>query len=199
MATEVLSCPFCSFTDTDDYILTLHVEELHTEDSPFVVKDSPYLAPPSSTREHLGSGTSVPSSCQHEPLEEYCLCPEEECGEEVLLTELNEHLDLHMAERLTLDAPTSRTRSVQDVSSTENAFFEQDFSTNLPGALRRRESTQKSSSNSGKSSLRRSILSLGLDTILPSTGKSAPSKHRKVGGRLGVSARGRSTVTSHPR
>lgn len=198
MATGVLTCPFCSFTDMDDYILTLHVEELHTEDSPFVVKGRPYLAPPASTREHLGGCTSVSSSFQHEPLEEYCLCPEEECGEEILLTELNEHLDLHLAERLTSDAPTSRTRSVQDASSSGNALLEQSFSTNLPEALRRRKSTQKSSSSGGKSSLRRSILSLGLDTILPSTEKPAPSKHRKAGGRLGVSARGRSTVTSCP-
>jgi zinc finger-containing ubiquitin peptidase 1 len=94
MEAASFSCPMCDFTHADSYFLMLHVEEAHTEDSPFIVRDatSSSCADPHSERE-----------AQHEGTDEYVTCPEENCGEEVMLPELNEHLDLHMAQNLAFD------------------------------------------------------------------------------------------------
>ncbi|KAH6622172.1 peptidase family C78-domain-containing protein [Boeremia exigua] len=99
---ELLECPLCDFTvlPTDDYILQLHFEQAHTEDSPFVVKDDPEPLLPS-----LGSS----SKCKHvqdttssdDDDENTVACPEPDCGELVLLDDFNDHLDFHAAETLT--------------------------------------------------------------------------------------------------
>ncbi|KAK5154649.1 hypothetical protein LTR04_005963 [Oleoguttula sp. CCFEE 6159] len=93
MAPEDLHCPFCPFSDTDSYFLALHVEELHTKGSPFAVTDSPPAASASS---------AAPSQDADDV---YVECPEEECGEQLLIADLNEHLDLHLASQVTIEEP----------------------------------------------------------------------------------------------
>jgi hypothetical protein len=103
---ELLDCPLCDFTvrPTDDYILQLHFEQVHTEDSPFVVKDDPEPLPrsraSSSKRKHEDDTTSSDDE------EATVACPEPDCGEVVLLDDYNDHLDLHAAETLSFDETT---------------------------------------------------------------------------------------------
>lgn len=108
---ELLDCPLCDFTvrPTDDYILQLHFEQVHTEDSPFVVKDDPEPLPPSrgssSKRKHKADTTSSDDE------ENTVACPEPDCGEVVLLDDYNDHLDLHAAETLSFDETTGEYHS----------------------------------------------------------------------------------------
>ncbi|KKY20528.1 hypothetical protein UCDDS831_g04575 [Diplodia seriata] len=96
---EVLECPFCAYKDQDSYVLMLHVEERHTDDSPFVVREGP--------DEHPHHGSSSANGLREAPAEHaavederWLLCPNPECGEQIPIEDLSEHLDLHFAERL---------------------------------------------------------------------------------------------------
>ena len=77
----------CPFAHEDEYTLQLHIEETHfSDDSPFVVREE---APqPQGSDNH----------------DEFLACPEEGCGEQVLWSEMQEHLDFHLAEKLGVDA-----------------------------------------------------------------------------------------------
>lgn len=105
---ELLDCPLCDFTvrPTDDYVLQLHFEQVHTEDSPFVVKDDPEPLPlsydSSYKRKHVQDTTSSDEE------ENTVACPESDCGEVVLLDDFNDHLDLHAAETLSFDKTTGK-------------------------------------------------------------------------------------------
>jgi len=146
-ATQV--CPFlCGQYFNEEYALALHIEEEHTEDSPFVahhdgdvgpsrakLRKTPHeqvLAFPTqepgfqnvANWDHDGSAPSLearrvskqpsplPSEDPNpdiepndslEPSDEYVMCPEEGCGEEILLFEFQDHLDLHLAENAILE------------------------------------------------------------------------------------------------
>lgn len=119
--TKLLDCPLCDFTvlPTDDYILQLHFEQAHTEDSPFVVKDDPepLLTPlaSSSKRKHA---QDTPAS---DDMESTVACPEPDCGEVVLLNDYNDHLDLHAAETLSFDDTTGKYHSYHSSSNMHNS------------------------------------------------------------------------------
>ncbi|KAI9661652.1 MAG: hypothetical protein M1821_008890 [Bathelium mastoideum] len=124
MASETLECPFCGYETDDAYIISLHVEELHTDDSPFQVRDVSSSAPlPSQHRQ-------APSTC-HASIQEsqggWVQCPHEDCGEEVLLEEVNEHLDLHVAEKISSEDDSSITRSSMASSSSSQHSIAQDY------------------------------------------------------------------------
>ena len=171
MNESTFSCPFCSFKDADSYFLTLHVEELHTEDSPFVVR-SP--VPSSGFVYTPERGSSVPTP-PNEDLDDYVQCPIEQCGEEVQLAQLNDHLDLHTAEDETVDDQLDSKLS----SSRKN------FTAEIPEALRDRRARHKSSVlTNHKSGLGRSIFGFGLTS--KSRIKQRPEEHEKNGIRLGV-------------
>lgn len=114
---ELLDCPLCDFTvlPTDDYVLQLHFEQVHTEDSPFVIQDDPELLPPSlaspSKRKHVQDTTSSDDE------ENTVACPEPDCGEVVLLDDFNDHLDLHAAETLSFDETTGKYHSQHSSSN----------------------------------------------------------------------------------
>ena len=96
--TNQIGCPFeCGFSHDDEYVLQLHIEETHTDDSPFVVRESSPLAAPSTENNETAAATTERQQ------DEFVLCPNEECGEVVLLFDLQEHLDLHAAEFLSYD------------------------------------------------------------------------------------------------
>ncbi|KAJ4988714.1 peptidase family C78 [Stagonosporopsis vannaccii] len=114
--TELLDCPLCDFTvlPTDDYILQLHFEQVHTENSPFVVKDDPEPLPPSlpsCKREH------VQDTASSDDEESAVACPELDCGEIVLLDDFNDHLELHAAEALSFDETTGKYHSYHSSST----------------------------------------------------------------------------------
>ncbi|KAJ4310428.1 hypothetical protein N0V94_008455 [Neodidymelliopsis sp. IMI 364377] len=118
---DLLDCPLCDFTvlPTDDYVLQLHFEQVHTEDSPFVVKDDPEPLPPllgsSSKCKHVRDTTSSDEE------ENTVACPESDCGEVVLLDDFNDHLDLHTAETLSFDENTGKYRSHHSSGNMHNS------------------------------------------------------------------------------
>jgi len=91
----LFNCPICPFSSDDSYVLALHIEETH------FAEESPFVAVGSRKSRHAAS-TSL-SSCSLKSDFHYLPCPEDGCGEEVEWSELQEHLDLHLAEHLELE------------------------------------------------------------------------------------------------
>jgi hypothetical protein len=185
---ELLHCPFCAYSvpPSDDYVLQLHVEQEHIEDSPFRIKNDPEPLPsPVPARafhehaQHVDQDT--PSD---EEDENTVLCPESDCGEVVPLIDFNDHLDLHGAESLSFDETTGKYHSHQPAAmqalsrnnhrnmgkSTEPSFLEHNFNTSVPDALRNHEDAGRKlkkkstrgrgdSTGSEKSTLSRTIAS----------------------------------------
>ena len=92
-----LGCPFCSFQDEDSYFLALHVETVHPEggESPFIVKEEQKKEERSRPLSVSSFSPSESSEGRSEPCMDYVECP---CGEFCLLTEFDNHLDMHNAE-----------------------------------------------------------------------------------------------------
>jgi hypothetical protein len=183
-STELLECPLCDFTvlPTDDYIIQLHFEQVHTTDSPFKIEDDPEELPPSLPKRprpalSITDTHPTPSSEKEQNTVE---CPEPECGESVLLNDFNEHLDYHAAETLSFDETTgeyhSKDRakmhgskpSTHHAGSSKPSFLEPNFDAELPDVLRRHDDTARRSkkkvqrgrsdtTGSEKSTLARSI------------------------------------------
>lgn len=185
----LLECPLCSFSvlPSDDYVLQLHFEQTHTDDSPFRIEDDPEPLPPplpprpSSQRSTHDDDEATPSYLD----ETSVLCPEPDCAEAVLLSDFNDHLDLHSAATLSFDETTGKYHSQRpyDInpnmrasnSTTNNmntgplkepSLLEQDFDA-APGARRFGDEARKlkkkaargrgNSTGSEKSTLSRSI------------------------------------------
>ena len=105
---ELLNCPFCDFTDHDHLFLLQHVETLHPEGgrhSPFAVREELTRQGESPAGEMEGARDSCSA---------YIEC---QCGEFCLLTEFENHLEMHYAEgmgfeetsRATVDAAALRS------------------------------------------------------------------------------------------
>ncbi|KAI4941764.1 hypothetical protein J4E86_010275 [Alternaria arbusti] len=152
---ELLECPMCDFTvlQKDDYILQLHFEQVHTENSPFVIEDDPEPLPPSlplrpSSLRHDTEDT--PSSDDSDEEESTTVCPDPNCGEVVPLSELNDHLEYHNAETLSFDETTGKYHSHHSsatmqgstssrrshASQARTTTSERSFSTDLSDALK---------------------------------------------------------------
>ncbi|KAF2999216.1 hypothetical protein E8E13_001127 [Curvularia kusanoi] len=117
---ELLDCPLCDFAvlPADEYALQLHFEQEHTEDSPFVIKDDP----------DRPSSFASSSNCKHaqdttssDDDEKTVACPEPDCGELILLGDLNDHLDLHAAESLSFDETARKYRSHHSSSNMQKS------------------------------------------------------------------------------
>lgn len=110
----MLDCPFCHYKTVDLYGVSLHVEEHHTIDSPFAIKDvddaSLSLAralqreededlrhPVAPSPEPKDASTQVyaPGHRSYDHEVEYAECPYSGCGEWISLTNYNDHLELH--------------------------------------------------------------------------------------------------------
>jgi hypothetical protein len=98
----------CNFTvlPTDDYILQLHFEQVHTTDSPFIIEDD--QEPPLPTRPASGA-EDTPSS--DDEGDSTVRCTYSDCNELVPLIDFNDHLDFHAAESLSFDETTGKYRS----------------------------------------------------------------------------------------
>jgi hypothetical protein len=164
----------CNFTvlPSDDYVLQLHFEQVHTTDSPFRIEHDSMRLPtlpsgPSSERE------DTPSSDEEE--EETVACPEPDCGELVLLIDFNDHLDYHTAESLSFDDTgkyTHHSSATMQGSSTANSSsrmrhakdaLESNSNTELPNAFKHggphklKKHSHRDRRGSEKSTLSRSI------------------------------------------
>jgi len=88
---DSVSCPWCGFESRDEYAITLHIEQLHTDDSPFVVRTR---SPDSSGRS--GRATSDIDQ-QSEPNERWIKCTRRGCGQYIAEANVDDHLDMHDA------------------------------------------------------------------------------------------------------
>lgn len=146
---DSFSCPFCDFTDQDDYFLLQHVELIHPENG-----ESPFIATEhedddrSSSRNQAHNGkeaalqykqTPPSSTSSLESPATYSDCPYN-CGELVASAELTSHTDFHLAENMAFEEESLRpvefstgacnnAQAVTEIST--------HFSTDIPNALRR--------------------------------------------------------------
>lgn len=208
--TELLECPLCDFAvlPTDDYIIQLHFEQVHTTDSPFKIEDDPEpLPPPLPKRPRSALSTTdtqvTPSSDDEENMVE---CPEPECGETVLLNDFNDHLDYHAAETLSFDEKTgeyrsrhrtkmhgSKSRHHRHASSSSPSFLDNNFDTDSPDAVRhhdgsgRRSKKKVQRGRSDTTSSEKSTLSRSIQTFNPFARPDRKIKPPSSSCRLGVS------------
>ncbi|OAL51255.1 DUF1671-domain-containing protein [Pyrenochaeta sp. DS3sAY3a] len=200
----LLDCPLCDFTvlPSDVYILRLHFEQVHTTDSPFIVEDDPDVQPPALPPRPSSAQTPVPSSDEDDNTVE---CPEPDCGETVLLSDYNDHLDYHSAETLSFDETTGKYHSHPSAATmqgladalyspkghTDAPLLDNDSGTDISSAkkkgegrrrkVRRRTHRERSNTDSSeKSTLARSILSFNPFTKLDKVIK-PPSNSARLG------------------
>lgn len=216
---ELLGCPLCSFSvrPDDNYVLQLHFEQVHTEDSPFRIENDPEPLPPplpprpsSMTNQQQQAPTEEDTPSDSED-ENSVLCPEPDCGELILLCDFNDHLDLHAAATLSFDEATGKyhsrkpsaaanmrvlasASSYSKGASKEPSFLEQNFDTNLPEALRNgdnghklKKKVHRSRGDSGGSE--KSTLSRNILSFNPFARLGKQVKPPQGTARLGVSCR----------
>ncbi|KAK5166339.1 uncharacterized protein LTR77_008600 [Saxophila tyrrhenica] len=90
--TDFNTCPFCQYRGDDTYAIQLHIEERHTEDSPWVVKDDTIPPPKAPLRQAVPSGSS--SDSEENP---WIKCTRPQCNEYILVADLDDHYEMHQA------------------------------------------------------------------------------------------------------
>ncbi|RAL60179.1 hypothetical protein DID88_000803 [Monilinia fructigena] len=116
---QEIRCPFCGYKTESEYQIMLHMETLHAEgESPFVAKDS----------------ASVIAMVDPNDID-YADCPVDGCGEMVLFSELESHIEMHGEEDgdMELDTPISQNSKKDDTSGVGK---DASFGTKLSHALR---------------------------------------------------------------
>ena len=98
---KLLECPFCTFTHSDDYLLSYHVETSHPEND----RPSPFTVSESANGRHEEKDAFDQLEGAKDGGAEYIEC---QCGEFCLLAEFESHLDMHYAEGTGFDE-TRRT------------------------------------------------------------------------------------------
>jgi hypothetical protein len=184
-----LDCLFdCGLKFSSLESLHLHIEVDHREDnevSPFLVRDeSPPVAsssqheqvpplpkrPPPQIPVDYETGQGSRES-EHEP---YTLCPEPGCDEQILLIELNEHLDLHEAEKIInessipeQDNDREQNQAAYSTSSISHASSAapspshiQNFSTDISPALKRKMDNRQETTTNSRVGLGRKFLAM---------------------------------------
>ena len=176
-------CPFCDYIESDHYMLLLHVETLHSEgESPFVVREgheSTTLA--RNNRRRSFEGPKLIGSTSNDGREDlYVKCPQEFCGEDVLLLDIDAHIDMHETEHTTLDdQEESETRpSRRGTYKTMQGVPGSDSGKDLPRSRKSRSITSRSNEKGWRSFL------VSSDSL----GRSGPSQPSNDGSsrRLGV-------------
>lgn len=90
MAREEIACPFCGFKKDDAYAIQLHIEEHHTEDSPFMTVNS---APDPATAQTSRISAQGATSGNRD----WIKCTRPRCNEYMSVADIQEHLNLHEA------------------------------------------------------------------------------------------------------
>jgi len=153
----------------------LHLETDHPEDgqSPFVVKDDASIAALMS----LNDGQD----------ERYANCPVEGCGEAILLTELDSHIEMHEEEQDSGDNQSSRSSKRIKLEPEIEAAFD----TKLSHALRNLEDMHERQVSETPSSDRQEVTKAAWKSILkmPDSSPKAPaaSNSKTPRRRLGAS------------
>ncbi|KAE8444400.1 hypothetical protein EG329_000600 [Mollisiaceae sp. DMI_Dod_QoI] len=129
----LISCPFCGYEADGDYQIMLHMETVHPEngESPFVAKDDASIA--------------ALVSLEDEQDDQYVRCPVEGCGESLLLTELDNHVEMHEEEQN--HSPGDSDQSSHSAKRLKlEPQIEASFDTKLSHALRNLDDDDKTSS-----------------------------------------------------
>lgn len=110
-------CPFCPFTNYDSYSVMEHVECCHPENgvSPFNVQHDERMSRLAGGHdEETTSASDAPSQD-----DDYFQC---DCGEVVMLPEINSHMALHESEETTVDeaAPAAILNRGRSALNNEN-------------------------------------------------------------------------------
>jgi hypothetical protein len=84
---DSVSCPWCGLESRDSYAITLHIEQVHTDDSPFVVQRLP------DTSRRATSDVDERS----EPSERWIKCTRRGCGQYISEANVDDHLNMHNA------------------------------------------------------------------------------------------------------
>lgn len=94
----LFTCPMCNFADADASFLELHVSDQHPEGPP-VPRGGQTLAlqPYDMDDGNVSVVSGIPSEEDF-----YVDCPHSDCGEKPLQAELQSHMDMHLAENMTL-------------------------------------------------------------------------------------------------
>ncbi|CAK3834972.1 Zinc finger with UFM1-specific peptidase domain [Lecanosticta acicola] len=96
---ERVTCPFgCGYRCDNEYSAQLHIEEHHTENSPFIARGN--YGPATNSGGDGPSKARSAASQESMPDDSWTRCTRPGCGEHVLLSEIDEHLDLHTAAAL---------------------------------------------------------------------------------------------------
>ncbi|KAL8843093.1 MAG: hypothetical protein Q9170_000223 [Blastenia crenularia] len=97
-----LFCPFCPFSDPSPYFLAQHVETIHPETD----SDEPSIVPRYFLEEDIVKPSSRKETTTTEdlPSQDYIGC---ECGEAVLLSGFENHVQLHSAESADMAVDTA--------------------------------------------------------------------------------------------
>ncbi|KAH6684384.1 peptidase family C78-domain-containing protein [Halenospora varia] len=132
---EDVDCPFlCGFKPDDkhrDYQMMLHIQTVHSEggESPFVVK---------------ADDASIAAMVTTDDESQYFTCSVEGCGEALLSTELDSHIEMHGAEQESGDEDTDPAPKEMRMGPGPEASFD----TKLSHALRNVDDGNESSSSS---------------------------------------------------
>lgn len=113
-----LQCPFCPYTEFDSYAVIKHVECCHPEtgESPFVVSQDEELL-----RSDVGYNEKLAFNFSEHPSQddEYFEC---DCGEVVLLLDINSHFALHeFEEAFVSENASSAILQRNEISSMDDA------------------------------------------------------------------------------
>ncbi|KAJ5466751.1 hypothetical protein N7539_009480 [Penicillium diatomitis] len=134
---QTLSCPFCSFSDTDASFLQMHIDHCHPENGDW---QTPLHSSELNAWEDMGSRSRspLPRALSEDPAEKYVDCPHG-CGETVTTAELSTHLDLHLAEGIAFeDADADSIPVVADDSANSDMYdmpLKHEDQLDLQGAL----------------------------------------------------------------
>ena len=187
----LLTCPMCPFAvpPTDTYVLELHFEQEHTPDSPFRIIDDPEALSLPAVFEP--SESSKPGDVtSDEDDDNYVLCPRPDCGEDVLLADLNDHLNFHAAESLTVDdeADTGHPKMQTLTEESTSSFLQENFTSEVPDAPRHTHRKKIKRKRGSSSASEKSILSRSILNFIPFSAKFAANitKQPASSVRLGV-------------
>ncbi|KAI1814812.1 DUF1671-domain-containing protein [Poronia punctata] len=91
---SVITCPLCGFATSREYAILVHMEELHPEDQPLSTTDTGSVRLTRETQPSRGSDPLTDSDDEAQFID----CPIEGCLEQITLTEIEDHIDLHAIE-----------------------------------------------------------------------------------------------------
>ena len=175
---QPLICPFCGYSTTSEYDLQLHIEEDHTEDSPFAVTERRAAAPrPPLPSQPSASTSPSASSAERSSGEDnpWIKCTRPECGEYIAVADLDEHYRFHEDIQKAQDEDSSPRKTAKRPTSREESRRSDEPPISPKRQRQRPQSRPTSSSNASGN---RSILDwiTGSSTVAP---RPSP-RHRRI-------------------